>query len=97
MHLLSEQVDCAVVNASDDSHEHPTQALLDALTIRQRQGRLGDLTVAICGDILHSRVARSNIALLNTVGVWVRVVVPSCRPRSNGSASRCPTTWPMGV
>jgi len=74
--LLSEKVDCAVINAGDGSHEHPTQALLDALTIRRRKGRLGGLTVAICGDVLHSRVARSNIALLNTMGARVRVVAP---------------------
>jgi aspartate carbamoyltransferase catalytic subunit len=74
--LLSEKVDCSVVNAGDGSHEHPTQALLDALTIRRRKGRLGGLVVAICGDVLHSRVARSNIALLNTVGARVRVVAP---------------------
>ena len=74
--LLSEKVDCAVINAGDGSHEHPTQALLDALTIRQRKGRLGGLTVAICGDVLHSRVARSNIALLNVMGARVRVVAP---------------------
>jgi aspartate carbamoyltransferase catalytic subunit len=74
--LLSEKVDCAVVNAGDGSHEHPTQALLDALTIRRRKGRLQGLTVAICGDILHSRVARSNIALLTTMGARVRVVAP---------------------
>src|SRR5690348_796622 len=76
VHLLSEKVDCAVVNAGDGSHEHPTQALLDGLTIRRRKGRLGGLTVAICGDVLHSRVARSNIALLNTMGARVRVVAP---------------------
>ena len=74
--LLSEKVDCAVINAGDGSHEHPTQALLDALTIRRRKGRLQNLIVAICGDILHSRVARSNIALLNTMGARVRVVAP---------------------
>ena len=74
--LLSEKVDCAVINAGDGSHEHPTQALLDALTIRRRKGRLQGLAVAICGDILHSRVARSNIALLNTMGARVRVVAP---------------------
>src|SRR5512133_3122106 len=66
--LLSEKVDCAVINAGDGSHEHPTQALLDALTIRRRRGKLMGLTVAICGDVLHSRVARSNIALLNIMG-----------------------------
>src|SRR5713101_7547011 len=74
--LLSEKLDCAVINAGDGSHEHPTQALLDALTIRRRKGRLGGLTVAICGDVLHSRVARSNIALLNIMGARVRVVAP---------------------
>ena len=61
--LLSDKVNCAVVNGGDGSHEHPTQALLDALTIRRRRGKLQGLLVAICGDILHSRVARSNIQL----------------------------------
>jgi aspartate carbamoyltransferase catalytic subunit len=74
--LLAEKVDCAVINAGDGSHEHPTQALLDALTIRRRKGRLQGLLVAICGDIQHSRVARSDIALLNTMGARVRVVAP---------------------
>jgi aspartate carbamoyltransferase catalytic subunit len=74
--LLSEKLDCAVINAGDGSHEHPTQALLDALTIRRRKGRLSGLHVAICGDILHSRVARSNIALMNIMGARVRVVAP---------------------
>jgi aspartate carbamoyltransferase catalytic subunit len=75
--LLSQKVDCAVVNAGDGEHEHPTQALLDALTIRRRKGRIEGLTVAICGDILHSRVARSNILLLNALGAHVRVAAPS--------------------
>jgi len=74
--LLSQKVSCAVLNAGDGSHEHPTQALLDALTIRRRKGRLEGLIVAICGDILHSRVARSNILLLNTMGARVRVIAP---------------------
>ncbi len=74
--LLSQKIDGAVINAGDGSHEHPTQALLDALTIRRRRGRLGGLIVAICGDILHSRVARSNILLLNTMGARVRAVAP---------------------
>ena len=65
-----------MINAGDGSHEHPTQALLDALTIRRRKGRLSGLKVAICGDILHSRVARSNIHLLNIMGARVRVVAP---------------------
>jgi aspartate carbamoyltransferase catalytic subunit len=74
--LLSTKVDAAVINAGDGTHEHPTQALLDALTIRRRKGKLSGLTVAICGDILHSRVARSNILLLTTMGAKVRVVGP---------------------
>ncbi|GIL37851.1 aspartate carbamoyltransferase catalytic subunit [Roseiterribacter gracilis] len=74
--LLSTKVDAAVINAGDGTHEHPTQALLDALTIRRRKGKLAGLTVAICGDILHSRVARSNILLLTTMGAKVRVVGP---------------------
>ncbi|HEY4203719.1 MAG TPA: aspartate carbamoyltransferase catalytic subunit [Xanthobacteraceae bacterium] len=75
--LLARKVDGSVVNAGDGSHEHPTQALLDALTIRRNKGRLEGLLVAICGDVLHSRVARSNIFLLNTMGARVRVVGPS--------------------
>jgi len=74
--LLSEKVNCAVINGGDGSHEHPTQALLDALTIRRRRGTLKGLRVAICGDILHSRVARSNIHLLTTMGAEVRAVAP---------------------
>ncbi len=66
--LLAQKVDCSVVNAGDGAHQHPTQALLDALTIRRNKGRIEGLTVAICGDILHSRVARSNIMLLCTLG-----------------------------
>ncbi len=74
--LLAQKVSCAVLNAGDGAHEHPTQALLDALTIRRRLGRLEGLRVAICGDISHSRVARSNIALLNLMGSQVHVVGP---------------------
>src|SRR5262250_356712 len=76
VNLLSQKVDCAVINGGDGSHEHPTQALLDALTIRRRRGHLEGLLVAICGDILHSRVARSNIHLLTTMGARVRVIAP---------------------
>jgi aspartate carbamoyltransferase catalytic subunit len=75
--LLAQKVDCSVINAGDGAHEHPTQALLDALTIRRAKGRVGGLKVAICGDILHSRVARSNIHVLNTLGANVRLVAPS--------------------
>lgn len=82
--LLSQKVSCAVINAGDGQHEHPTQALLDALTIRRAKGRLSGITVAICGDVLHSRVARSNIILLNAMGARVRVVAP-------------PTLLPSGI
>ncbi|MGD1038039.1 MAG: aspartate carbamoyltransferase catalytic subunit [Roseiarcus sp.] len=77
VHLLARKVDCSVVNAGDGAHEHPTQALLDALTIRRNFGRVEGLTIAICGDILHSRVARSDILALGTLGAHVRVVGPS--------------------
>jgi aspartate carbamoyltransferase catalytic subunit len=77
VHLLARKVDCSVINAGDGAHEHPTQALLDALTIRRNKGRIEGLVVAICGDILHSRVARSNILLLGALGARVRVVGPS--------------------
>ena len=77
VHLLAQKVDCSVVNAGDGAHEHPTQALLDALTIRRNKGRIAGLTVAICGDILHSRVARSNLILLAALGARVRLVAPS--------------------
>ena len=75
--LLSEKVKCGVINAGDGPHEHPTQALLDALTIIQRKKTISGLKVAICGDIMHSRVARSNIHLLNTLGAEVRVIGPA--------------------
>jgi aspartate carbamoyltransferase catalytic subunit len=75
--LLAQKVDCSVINAGDGWHEHPTQALLDALTIRHNKGQIEGLVVAICGDILHSRVARSNIILLTALGARVRVVAPS--------------------
>ncbi len=74
--LLSQKVGCSVINAGDGAHEHPTQALLDALTMRQHKGRLAGLTVAICGDIANSRVARSNLLLLGALQVRTRVVAP---------------------
>ena len=77
VHLLARKVGCSVVNAGDGAHEHPTQALLDALTIRRNKGRIEGLVVAICGDILHSRVARSNIIALSALGARVRVAGPS--------------------
>jgi aspartate carbamoyltransferase catalytic subunit len=74
--LIADKVSCAVLNAGDGRHEHPTQALLDALTIRRRKGFINGLTIAICGDILHSRVARSNFKLLGSLGAKVRAVAP---------------------
>ncbi len=84
VHLLAQKVDCSVINAGDGTHEHPTQALLDALTIRRNKGRIEGLVVAICGDILHSRVARSNLLCLATLGATVRLVGP-------------PTLMPPGI
>ncbi|MEM8730164.1 MAG: aspartate carbamoyltransferase catalytic subunit [Pseudomonadota bacterium] len=82
--LLAQKVNCAVLNAGDGRHEHPTQALLDALTIRRAKGRLHRLTVAICGDIAHSRVARSNILLLGKMESRIRLIGP-------------PTLMPAGI
>ncbi len=76
VHLLARKVNCSVINAGDGWHEHPTQALLDALAILQHRGKIEGLLVAICGDILHSRVARSNIMLLKLLGAKVRIIAP---------------------
>ena len=84
VNLLAQKVDCAVLNAGDGRHEHPTQALLDALTIRRAKGRIQRLTVAICGDIAHSRVARSNLILLGKMENRIRLIAP-------------PTLMPSGV
>ena len=75
--LLSQKVNCSVINAGDGKREHPTQALLDSLTILNRKKKIEGLRVAICGDILHSRVARSNIYLLNMLGAEVNIIAPS--------------------
>ena len=75
--LLSEKIDCSVINAGDGRHEHPTQALLDAMTVLRRKSRLSGLTVTICGDIAHSRVARSNIFLFGKLGNSIRLVGPA--------------------
>lgn len=87
--LLAEKVNCAVINAGDGSHEHPTQALLDALTIRRKRGNLKGLRVAICGDVLNSRVARSNMLLLNKLGASVAICAPRtlmpCAPEQWGA------------
>ncbi len=89
--LLAQKVSCSVVNAGDGGHEHPTQALLDALTLRRALGRVEGLTVAICGDVLHSRVARSNVVLLQLLGAEVRLVgPPTLMPAGAGQ-------WGVGV
>ena len=75
-YLLSQKVNCTVINAGDGRREHPTQALLDALTIINRKGNIEGLKIAICGDILHSRVARSNVYLMNMLGAEVNVIAP---------------------
>ena len=75
--LLSQKVNCVVLNAGDGRREHPTQALLDALTIRNRKKKIEGLKIAICGDILHSRVARSNIYLLTMLGAEVNIIAPT--------------------
>lgn len=75
-HLLARWMNCPVINAGDGTHEHPTQALLDVMTIRERKGKIAGLTVAIVGDVLHSRVARSNTLALTTLGAKVRLVGP---------------------
>ena len=75
--LLSQKVNCAVINAGDGGREHPTQALLDSLTILNRKNKIEGLRIAICGDILHSRVARSNIYLLNMLGAEINIVAPT--------------------
>ena len=74
--LLSQKVNCAVINDGYGLREHPPQALLDALTIKNRKGKIEGLKIAICGDILHSRVARSNIYLLNMLGAEVNIIAP---------------------
>ena len=75
--LLSQKVNCAVINAGDGRREHPTQALLDALTIIEKKGKIQGLRISICGDILHSRVARSNIYLLTMLGAEVNIIAPT--------------------
>ena len=92
--LLSRKLDCSVINAGDGAHEHPTQALLDALTIRRHRGSFEGLVVAICGDVLHSRVARSNLRLLSMMGARVRLVAPRtfCPARPTASASKSSPT-----
>ena len=99
VNLLASKVNCAVLNAGDGRHEHPTQALLDALTIRRRKGRLSRLTVAICGDIAHTRVARSNILLLGRMENRIRLIGPPTLipPAPTAWASRSSRTCAEGL
>jgi aspartate carbamoyltransferase catalytic subunit len=92
---IAEWVDCPVVNAGDGTHEHPTQALLDAYTLRVRLGELADRHVAIVGDITHSRVARSNVLLLRTLGARVTLVAPPTLMPSGVATWPCETSWDL--
>ena len=93
--LLSQKVDCSVINAGDGSHEHPTQAILDALTIIYHKKKIEGLKVAICGDILHSRVARSNIILLSMLGADINIVAPKTLLPNNIGAYKVKTYLDM--
>ncbi len=93
--LLSQKVDCSVINAGDGSHEHPTQAILDALTIIYHKKKIEGLKVAICGDILHSRVARSNIILLSMLGADINIVAPKTLLPNNIDAYKVKTHLDM--
>jgi len=95
VHRLASWVDCHVVNAGDGTHEHPTQALLDAYTLRKRIGELADRHVVIVGDITHSRVARSNVLLLNTLGARVTMVAPPTLMPSGVGTWPCATSWDL--
>ncbi|MBN9618396.1 MAG: aspartate carbamoyltransferase, partial [Actinobacteria bacterium] len=95
VHRVAEWVGCSVVNAGDGTHEHPTQALLDAYTLRRRLGDLTDRHVAIVGDITHSRVARSNVLLLRTLGARVTIVAPPTLMPSGVGSWPCETGWDL--
>jgi aspartate carbamoyltransferase catalytic subunit len=95
VHRIAEWVDCSVVNAGDGTHEHPTQALLDAYTLRERIGEFADRHVVIVGDITHSRVARSNVLLLDTLGARVTLVAPPTLMPSGVAGWPCATSWDL--
>jgi aspartate carbamoyltransferase catalytic subunit len=95
VHRLASWVDCHVVNAGDGTHEHPTQALLDAYTLRERIKEFADRHVVIVGDITHSRVARSNVLLLNTLGARVTLVAPPTLLPSGVASWPCATSWDL--
>ena len=92
---IASWVDCGVINAGDGTHEHPTQALLDAYTLRARLGELADRHVAIVGDITHSRVARSNVLLLRTLGARVTIVAPPTLMPAGVASWPCETSWDL--
>ena len=95
VHRVAGWVGCSVVNAGDGTHEHPTQALLDAYTLRRRLGDLAERHVAIVGDITHSRVARSNVLLLRTLGARVTIVAPPTLMPSGVGCWPCETSWDL--
>jgi len=92
---IAEWVSCPVINAGDGTHEHPTQALLDAYTLRGRLGELSDRHIAIVGDITHSRVARSNVLLLRTLGARVTIVAPPTLMPAGASSWPCDSSWDL--
>ena len=92
---IAQWVHCPVINAGDGTHEHPTQALLDAYTLRGRLGALADRHVAIVGDVAHSRVARSNVLLLHTLGARVTLVAPPTLLPAGVSSWPCETSWDL--
>jgi aspartate carbamoyltransferase catalytic subunit len=95
VHRLAGWVDCHVVNAGDGTHEHPTQALLDAYALRTRLGELADRHVVIVGDVTHSRVARSNVLLLHTLGARVTLVAPPTLMPAGVATWTCETSWDL--
>ncbi len=94
-HRVTEWVDCPVINAGDGTHEHPTQALLDAFTLRRRLGELAGRHIVIVGDLTHSRVARSNVLLLGLLGAQVTLVAPPTLMPAGVHAWNCATSWDL--
>jgi len=94
-HRVTEWIDCPVINAGDGTHEHPTQALLDAFTLRRRLGELAGRHVVIVGDLTHSRVARSNVLLLRLLGAQVTLVAPPTLMPAGVHSWNCTTSWDL--
>jgi aspartate carbamoyltransferase catalytic subunit len=92
---ITDWVDCTVINAGDGTHEHPTQALLDAFSLRRRLGELTGRHIVIVGDLTHSRVARSNVLLLHTLGAQVSLVAPPTLMPSGVGSWPCRTSWDL--